>query len=326
MTVLVTGGAGYIGSHTVKALAKAGFEVVVFDNFSSGHRELVRDRDFIEGDLTNKSEVHALFAEQAFEAVIHFASLIQVGESFHDPHKYYTANLISSLNLLECMLEAGIRTFIFSSSAAVYGEPETVPLLESHPLRPANPYGQTKFFVESILQDYARAYSLRFISLRYFNAAGADPEGELGELHEPETHLIPNILRSLLEEGRMFEVYGTDFPTPDGTPVRDYIHVTDLADAHVLALKKLLEGHEGGFINLGANQGFSVREVIHHVEKVTGSTVTYTEGNRRAGDVPVLLASRARAEEWLGWQPGHSDLEEIIRTAWAWHRRWHGRK
>ena len=324
MTVLVTGGAGYIGSHTVKALAEAGFEVVVFDNFSSGRRELVQGRNVVEGDLAFRNDVSALFQEHTFEAVIHFASLIQVGESFRDPQKYYTANLRNSLNLLDGILEAGVPRIIFSSSAAVYGEPEAVPILESHPLRPENPYGQTKFFVESILRDYSRAYGLRFISLRYFNAAGADPAGELGELHEPETHLIPCILRALLEQNRALEIYGTDFPTPDGTAVRDYIHVTDLADAHVLALKALLEGHGGGFINLGTNQGHSVREVIHKVEDVTGRTVSFTEGARRKGDVPNLLASRARAEEWLGWKPEHSDLGEIIQTAWDWHRRWHG--
>jgi UDP-glucose 4-epimerase len=325
MRVLVTGGAGYIGSHTVKALHTAGFEVVVFDNFSTGHRELVMGRNVIEGDLMSKHEVRSAFSEFPCDAVMHFASLIQVGESFRDPQRYYTANLISSLNLLDGMLEAGIDTFIFSSSAAVYGDPEDVPILETHPLRPANPYGQTKYFVESILQDYARAYGLRFISLRYFNAAGADPEGELGELHEPETHLIPNILRSLLEKDKTLEIFGTDFPTPDGTAVRDYIHVSDLAGAHALALQKLLEGLESGVINLGANHGYSVREVIHKVEEVTGRTVEYREGPRRRGDVPVLLASKARAEKWLGWRPRHSDLETMIRTAWEWHRSRHPR-
>ena len=325
MRVLVTGGAGYIGSHTVKTLNKAGFEVAVFDNFSTGHRELVSGSNVIEGDLMSEHDVRSAFAEFPCDAVMHFASLIQVGESFHDPQKYYAANLINSLNLLDGMLEAGIDTFIFSSSAAVYGDPEAVPILETHPRRPANPYGQTKSFVESILLDYARAYGLRFISLRYFNAAGADLEGELGELHEPETHLIPNILRSLLEEDRTLEIFGTDFPTPDGTAVRDYIHVSDLADAHSLALQKLLEGLESGFINLGTNQGYSVREVIHKTEEVTGKTVEYSEGPRRKGDVPELLASRARAEEWLGWRPRHSDLETIVRTAWEWHRRRHAR-
>jgi UDP-glucose-4-epimerase GalE len=317
---MVMGGAGFIGSHTVKALHDAGIEAVVFDNFSTGHRELAAGRNVIEGDLMNGQDIRSAFAESPCDAVMHFASLIQVGESFRDPQKYYNANLISSLNLLDGMLEAGIDCFIFSSSAAVYGDPESVPILETHPVRPANPYGQTKAFVESILQDYARAYGLRFISLRYFNAAGADPGGSLGELHEPETHLIPNILRSLLEKDRTLEIFGTDFPTPDGTAVRDYIHVSDLADAHVLALQKLREGLESGFINLGASQGYSVREVIHAAEGVTGTTVEYREGPRRRGDVPILLASNARALERLGWRPRRSDLETIVRTAWEWHR------
>ncbi len=325
MKILVVGGAGYIGSHMVKLLDKSDIEVVTLDNLSCGYRDAVKYGEFIEGDLGDSNLLDKIFTEHQIDAVMHFASLIQVGESFRDPQRYYTANLISSLNLLDGMLEAGIDTFIFSSSAAVYGDPEDVPILETHPLRPANPYGQTKYFVESILQDYARAYGLRFISLRYFNAAGADPEGELGELHEPETHLIPNILRSLLEKDKTLEIFGTDFPTPDGTAVRDYIHVSDLAGAHALALQKLLEGLESGVINLGANHGYSVREVIHKVEEVTGRTVEYREGPRRRGDVPVLLASKARAEKWLGWRPRHSDLETMIRTAWEWHRSRHPR-
>jgi len=323
MRVMVAGGAGYIGSHTVKALRRAGFESLIFDNFSTGRRELVQDQTVVQGDLMRMEDIRSALRGSDCKAVMHFASLIRVGESFRDPQAYYTANLISSLNLLRAMLEAGINTFIFSSSAAVYGIPGAIPISESHPLQPANPYGQTKLMIETILQDYSRAYDFRFISLRYFNAAGADPDGDLGELHEPETHLIPNVLRSLLEKERCLEVYGTDFPTPDGTAIRDYIHVTDLAEAHVLALKRLEQGQEGGFINLGASRGFSVREVISKAEEITGRTISYREAPRRLGDVPVLLASKQRAEDWLSWKLQHSDLETIIHTAWEWHRRRH---
>jgi len=319
--VLVAGGAGYIGSHTVKALLEAGFKVVVFDNFSSGFRELVPGGSVIEGDLCRLSDVRRAFRTYPCQAVLHFASLIQVGESFRDPQKYYQANLTSSLNLLNAVLDSGVKHMIFSSSAAVYGHPETIPISEEHPLKPSNPYGQTKLFIETMLQDYSRAYGLNFISLRYFNAAGADKGGKLGELHEPETHLIPNILLSLLEEGRELKIFGTDFPTPDGTAIRDYIHVSDLADAHVLALQRLLEEGGGGFVNLGSNRGYSVREVIRKAQDVTGKSVNFEEAPRRKGDVPILLASKDRAEAWLGWKLKFSDLDNIIRTAWDWHRR-----
>lgn len=326
MRVLVAGGAGYIGSHTVKALLKSGIETGIFDNFSTGYRELVTGGTVLEGDLLLKPDIQSAFRKFPCDAVMHFASLIEVGESFRNPQKYYTANLISSLNLLEAAGEAGVNTFIFSSSAAVYGIPDAIPITEHHPLRPANPYGQTKYFVETILKDYARAYGLRFISLRYFNAAGADPEGELGEMHEPETHLIPNVLRSLLEPSRELEIFGTDFTTSDGSAVRDYIHVSDLAEAHILALKRLEGGGEGGFVNLGANRGYSVREIIRKAQDITGLPVTFTEAPRRRGDVPTLLASKERAEDWLGWTLQFSDLDTIITTAWDWHRRKHGRR
>lgn len=319
MKILVAGGAGYIGSHTAKELFRQGFEAVIFDNFSSGRKELVCGSEVIEGDLMDKSSLNRLFRTKDIGGVLHFASLIQVGESYVNPQKYYTHNCISSLNLLEAMLEAGVKRFIFSSSAAVYGVPEKIPILESHPLRPFNPYGQTKYFVEKVLQDYDQAYGLKFISLRYFNAAGADLEGELGEMHDPETHLIPNILLSLLNKKKNFNIFGTDFPTPDGTAKRDYIHVADLADAHVLALKKLFTSPESDFFNLGTNQGFSVLEVIRKVEEVTGLKVLYEKKPRRKGDVPELLASKDKAEKILGWKPSRSSLETIIETAWAWH-------
>ena len=252
---------------------------------------------------------------------MHFASLIQVGESYIDPQKYYIHNLITTMNLLKNMREAGVNKFIFSSSAAVYGIPEANPIPETHPLKPYNPYGRTKFFIEQILEDYKRAYDLDYISLRYFNAAGADPEGELGEMHEPETHLIPNILLSLLEESKTLELYGTDFPTPDGTAIRDYIHVTDLAKAHVSALKYLLDEPQAGCINLGTNQGYSVLEIIKETERITGKKVPYVKKPRRKGDVPVLMASNQKAKKILNWKPQNSDIETIITTAWKWHSR-----
>jgi len=321
MKVLVCGGAGYIGSHTVKAMLREGFEVVIFDNFSSGKEELVVGGEVIRGDLDDKEPIRRVFSTRKIEAVLHFASLIQVGESYLNPQRYYTHNLSTSLNLLEAMLEAGVKKIIFSSSAAVYGAPQEIPITESHPLNPINPYGHTKLFVERILQDYERAYNLKFISLRYFNAAGADPDGELGEMHDPETHLIPNILLFLLGKKQSFDLYGTDFATEDGTAVRDYIHVTDLAEAHVLALRKVLASAESDFINLGASRGFSVLEVIKKVEEMTGRRVAFNARPKRLGDVPVLLASKERAEQRLGWKLRYSGLETIVETAWRWHRK-----
>jgi UDP-glucose 4-epimerase len=320
MKVLVAGGAGYIGSHTVKELLREGYEVVIFDNFSTGKQELIAGGNVVVGDLMDKQSLQQAFQVHSIDAVLHFASLIQVGESYLDPQKYYTHNLISSLNLLEAMVENGVQKFIFSSSAAVYGIPQSIPIPESHPLKPMNPYGQTKFFLETILQDYERAYGLKFVSLRYFNAAGADPEGKLGEMHDPETHLIPNILLFLLKKKERFDLYGTDFETPDGTAIRDYIHVTDLASAHVLALNKIQASSSSDFINLGANKGYSVLEVIKKTEKITGKKVDYQKRPRRKGDVPVLLASKEKAERILGWKPQLSAIETIIETAWKWHK------
>lgn len=319
MNVLVAGGAGYIGSHTVKQLLAQGHKVTVFDNFSTGKRELITGGTVVEGDLLDLDRLRSVFRSSSLHAVLHFASLIQVGESFVDPQKYYTHNLISSLNLLQAMLEAGVKRFIFSSSAAVYGAPQSTPITEDHPCSPVNPYGWTKHMVETVLRDYSRAYGLGFIALRYFNAAGADPQGGLGEMHDPETHLIPNICLSLLGRKSGLELYGSDFPTPDGTAVRDYIHVTDLALAHTLALDKLAENSESHILNLGANHGYSVLEVIRKCEEVTGMKVDFHRKPRRRGDVPELLASRSRAEHVLGWAPRQSSLDNIIRTAWKWH-------
>jgi len=320
MKVLVTGGAGYIGCHTVKLLRRAGHQPVVLDNFSTGRRSLVQAEEVFEADLADRQALREAFSRHRFQAVLHFASLIQVGESYADPQKYYGHNLVNSLNLLEAMLAAGVKKLIFSSSAAVYGLPRQIPISEDHPLEPANPYGQTKYFLEKILQDYDRAYGLRAISLRYFNAAGADPEGGLGECHQPETHLIPNILNVLLGRAGELEVFGTDFDTPDGTAVRDYIHVTDLAQAHVLALERLAAQGRSQALNLGTNRAYSVRQVINKAEEVTGQKVRSIDRPRRRGDVPVLLASREKASAELGWEPRLSDLETILRTAWSWHQ------
>lgn len=321
MKVLVCGGAGYVGSHTVKELLAEGHSVVVLDNLSTGRKELAVGGEFRLVDLLDRESVRDVFRQDDIAAVLHFASLIQVGESYLDPQKYYRHNLFSTLNLLEAMLEGGVKKIIFSSSAAVYGLPEEVPIPETHPLLPINPYGQTKFFVERILQDYDTAYGLKFISLRYFNAAGADPEGALGEMHEPETHLIPNLLLFLLGKKKTFHLYGQDFPTPDGTAIRDYVHVTDLARAHVLALRHLVETGKSDFFNLGTNRGYSVHEVIRAVEEVTGRRVNFESRPRRQGDVPVLLASREKAEKVLGWTPRHSSIHTIIETAWKWHEK-----
>jgi len=323
MNILVTGGAGYIGSHTTRTLIKQGFDTIILDNFSSGKRNLIPKgtSQVIEKDLAEKESINKIFKENDIKAVLHFASLIQVGESYNDPHKYYSSNLTNSLNLLEAMLKKKVKYFIFSSSAAVYGIPNHTPITESHKLNPINPYGKTKYMIEEILKDYQKAYGLKFISLRYFNAAGADPDGELGEMHDPETHLIPNILLSILHRKRNLEIFGTDYPTKDGTAIRDYIHVTDLAEAHVLSLNYLLDKNKSEFINLGTNKGYSIREIVKKTEHITGKKVSFKEKPRRKGDVPVLVASNEKAQKLLGWKPKYSDIDTIIQTAWAWHKK-----
>jgi UDP-glucose-4-epimerase GalE len=321
MTILVAGGAGYIGSHTVLELVREGFDVLVLDNFSSGRADLIGAVPFVRADLLDREALRRVFREHTIGAVLHFASLIQVGESYADPRKYYTHNLTTSLNLFDAMLQAGTDVLIFSSTAAVYGEPIETPIPEDHPTRPANPYGRAKLMVEDILRDYERAHGLRSVSLRYFNAAGAALDGTTGECHDPETHLVPNILLGILGKRPRLKVFGGDFPTPDGTALRDYIHVTDLAAAHVLALKSLLAGGPGDVINLGTETGHSVLEVIRTAEKVTGRAVPYDLAPRRQGDVAALLASKAKAEKTLGWKAGLSGLETIVGSAWAWHRK-----
>lgn len=320
MKILVTGGAGYIGSHAVRVLVRAGHEVVVYDNFSRGHREAVEGFAVVEGDIADRAKLEQVLTEHRVSAVMHFAAHSQVGESVEKPAVYYMNNVVGGLSLLGAVLAAGVKHFVFSSSAAVYGEPEAVPIVESHPLRPTNPYGETKVVLEKALQYYGRAYGLKSASLRYFNAAGAAVDGSSGEDHTPETHLIPLVLEAVSGKRKNVVVFGDDYPTADGTAVRDYIHVDDLADAHVLVLEALLRGARGGVYNLGNGLGYTVLEVIRAVEKVTGRTVPYGFGARRAGDPAVLVASAAKAESELGWRPQQASLEQIVATAWKWRR------
>jgi UDP-arabinose 4-epimerase len=315
---LVTGGAGYVGSHATKALARAGFEPVVFDNLSTGHRWAVRWGKLAEGDLENPALLRRALADSGAEAVLHFAASIAVGESMTDPQKYFHNNVVNTLHLLDAMLECGVKNIVFSSSAAVYGNPETIPIPEDHPLRPSSVYGDSKLIMEKAIRWYGEAYGLRWAALRYFNAAGADAEGELGEEHDPETHLIPLVIQAALGRRAHVEVFGTDYPTPDGTAIRDYIDVSDLAEAHVLALRSLMEGGQCLAMNLGTGQGHSVREVIAAVERVSKMKVPARDAARRAGDPPVLVADPARAAEVLGWKPRQSQLDTIVERAWKW--------
>ncbi len=321
MRVLVTGGAGYIGSHTAKALGRAGHEVVVLDNFSTGHRWAIKWGPCVEGDLADTELVTSALKAYGIDAVMHFAASIQVGESVRNPQKYFWNNIVNTLRLLDSMRNAGTAYIVFSSSAAVYGNPEKVPIPEEHPTLPVNPYGDTKLMMERALEAYGNAYGVRWMALRYFNAAGADPDGELGEEHDPESHLIPLVIRAALGRRPLVEVYGTDYPTPDGTAIRDYIHVTDLAEAHLRALVHLERGGESMALNLGTGQGHSVREVIAAVAKVAGGKVPTRDAPRREGDPPVLVADPARAMSVLKWKPRLSEINQIVEHAWRWHRR-----
>lgn len=318
-SVLVTGGAGYIGSHACKALARAGHRPIVFDNISRGHRETVRWGPLVEGDIADHSRVAAALEEHRIEAVMHFAAFAYVGESVADPAAYYRNNLGGTLTLLQAMRDAAVDKIVFSSTCATYGTPDSVPIREDAPQRPVNPYGETKLAIERALHWYGAAYGLRSVALRYFNAAGADPDGEIGEVHEPETHLVPLVLQTALGQRSHIDVYGTDYATPDGTAIRDYIHVQDLAEAHLRALEYLLAGRESAALNLGTGSGHSVREVIRVAEAVCGRHVQCHDTARRAGDPPVLIADPALAAELLGWRAQISDLETIIRTALSWH-------
>ena len=318
MRVLVTGGAGYIGSHTAKELARSGHQPVVLDNFSAGHHWAVKWGPLAEGDLADQVFVLHTLRDFGIEAVIHFAADALVEESVRNPRKYYWNNVVNSLRLVDAMVESALKHIVFSSSCATYGVPSRVPIPEDHPQLPVNPYGETKLVIERILRDYDPAYGLRWVALRYFNAAGADPEGELGEDHDPETHLIPIVIQAALGQRSHVEIYGTDYPTPDGTPIRDYIHVTDLARAHVLALEYLAGGAESTALNLGTGRGQSVREVIAAVGKLCGGRVPAREGPRRTGDPPALVANAAKAERVLGWRPEFADLDAIVQSAWKW--------
>lgn len=321
MKVLVVGGAGYIGSHMVRMLIDRGHQPVVFDNLSTGYRDAVPGDALVEGDLAEAADLDAMFRAHRFDGVMHFASFIQVGESVREPAKYYRNNIANTLNLLDAMRRHGANHFIFSSTAAIFGEPDYVPIDERHPRRPINPYGFSKFAIEQVLADYDRAYGLRSTCLRYFNAAGADPEGRLGERHEPETHLIPLVLQAASGRRSHIDVFGQDYDTPDGTCVRDYIHVVDLCDAHLLALDRLRGGAPSTAYNLGNGNGFSVKEVIQTSERVAGIAIATHYAGRRAGDPARLVADARLARADLGWRPNYDSLETIVRHAWAWERR-----
>jgi UDP-glucose 4-epimerase len=320
MNVLVCGGAGYIGSHMAKWLASRGFAVSVLDNLSTGHREAVRWGELIEADLLDAASLDRAFADRRFDAVMHFCARSLVGESMTQPYAYYANNVAGSLNLLQAMQRHGVGRLVFSSTAAVFGQPVSEVIDEDHPKAPINPYGASKLMVERMLADAAQAYGLRSVALRYFNAAGACPSGEIGEAHDPETHLIPNVLRAALGTGAALKVFGDDYPTPDGTCVRDYVHVDDLAQAHELALS-YMDTHEGAHaFNLGNGSGFSVREVIATARQISGATIPFEQAPRRAGDPAVLVAASAKARRELGWQPQYTELAPIIESAWRWHR------
>ena len=319
-TILVTGGAGYIGSHVVKELLRQNHKPIVFDNLQTGHRKAIENALFVEGDLSDQERLAKVFQTNSVDAVMHFAADCLVGESVQNPLKYFNNNVTNGLNLIEIMEQFCVNQIVFSSSAAVYGEPEEIPISEGHPCAPTNPYGETKWIFEKALQAFCEAGKLNFISLRYFNAAGADPEGELGEDHSRETHLIPLVIKAALDATSV-PIFGTDYETSDGTCIRDYIHVTDLARAHTLALRKLEQGKVSRIYNLGNGNGYSVREVIAIVRKVTGRNVATIDSPRRPGDPAQLVASSEKIREELGWIPTYPHLEMIVKTAYDWYRR-----
>jgi len=319
--ILVVGGAGYIGSHMCKYLAKNGYQPIVLDNLIYGHREAVKWGPFFEGSMTNSNLLDRIFSMHKIEAVMHFAAFCYVGESVTEPAKYYRNNVAATIALLEKMVENNITNFIFSSTCATYGEPVEIPISEQHPQNPINPYGKSKLMVEHILNDFNNAYGLQFISLRYFNAAGADPDGELGEDHRPETHLIPLVLQTALGQKESLNIFGDDYPTSDGTCIRDYIHINDLAQAHFLALERLLNHIPGGQYNLGTGNGYSVKQLIDLAGKITGKLIPANITERRPGDPAVLISSSNKTIKELGWKPQFSDLNTIIETAWNWHNK-----
>ncbi|MEK6698645.1 MAG: UDP-glucose 4-epimerase GalE [Nitrospirota bacterium] len=321
MKILVTGGAGYIGSHVVKALGEKGATVLVYDDLSKGHRDAVLYGELVVGDLADQALLARTLRAFKPDAVMHFAAFIAVGESVREPVKYYCNNTANTLNLLRGMLENGINKFIFSSTAAVYGSPGKALITETEPLKPINPYGHSKVFVEKALEDMSASQGLRYVSLRYFNAAGADPEARIGERHQPETHLIPLALKTAKGERKSLEIYGADYPTPDGTCLRDYIHVDDLAEAHLISLDHLSGRGKSEVFNCGYGHGYSVREVIDTARKVTGKDFTVENIQRRPGDSPVLVADSSRLKKALNWNPKYDDLEYIIKTAWEWEKK-----
>lgn len=316
--LLIVGGAGYIGSHMVKMLSTDGYSVTTLDNLSTGYRDAVKYGEFIEGDISDSALLDRLFSTKPFDGVMHFASYIEVGESVSDPSKYYKNNFTHTLNLLDAMVRHNINNFIFSSTAAIFGEPDYTPIDEKHPTKPINPYGKTKLMVEQALQDYEVAYGLKSVCLRYFNAAGADPDGELGERHKPETHLIPLILQAASGRRESISIFGKDYETGDGSCVRDYIHIVDLCTAHQLAMNNLIQGSGSKQYNLGNGDGFSVSEVIEIAKRITGKNFNVVESNRRSGDPAVLVADSSLAQSELGWKPEHHDLSVIINHAWNW--------
>jgi UDP-glucose 4-epimerase len=319
--ILVVGGAGYIGSHMVKRLGQLGCAVTTLDNLSSGHRDAVLYGEFVHGDLADRALLNRLLQPGRFDVVMHFASFIQVGESLREPALYYENNVVNTLNLLEATRSAGISRFIFSSTAATFGDPQYTPIDESHPQTPINPYGRSKLMVEQILQDYDRAYGLKSVCLRYFNAAGADPEGDLGERHEPETHLIPLVLQVAAGRRPHLSVFGRDYDTPDGTCIRDYVHVNDLCEAHWLSIQLLLQGAHSESFNLGNGRGFSVEEVIEAARTVTGRNISIVNESRRPGDPARLVADATKAKVQLYWQPRFSELVTLVEHAWNWECR-----
>ncbi|OED30503.1 UDP-glucose 4-epimerase GalE [Methanosphaera sp. WGK6] len=319
--ILIVGGAGYIGSHVNKSLNEAGYETIVLDNLSYGHEESVKWGRLCNCDLSNIDDVDEVFNKYDISAVMHFSSFIDVGESVTNPEKYYNNNVVNTMNLLHVMLKHNVKKFIFSSTCATYGIPQKIPLVEDHPQNPINPYGWTKLMVERILKDYDTAYGLKSVILRYFNASGADASGIIGEWHNPETHLIPLILDAAIGKRENIKIFGTDYDTPDGTCIRDYIHVTDLADAHIKSLQYLEKNNESNQFNLGNGQGFSVKEVIESVKEVTNKEFQVIETERREGDPAILIGSSKKAKETLGWNPQYTDIKQIIETAWNWHKK-----
>jgi UDP-glucose 4-epimerase len=320
-TILITGGAGYIGSQVVKGLNERGYRTITYDNLVNGHRESVKWGEFVKGDVGDTERLRQVFSAYDVGAVMHFAAYIEAPESVRDPRKHYHNNTINTLKLLDVMLNHQVLRFIYSSSCAVYGEPKEIPITENHPFGPINPYGQSKLMVEKVLADYDRAYGLKYISFRYFNAAGADPDAGLGENHKPETHLIPLVFEAALGKSKSTCIYGEDYNTPDGTCIRDYIHVIDLAQAHILGLEKLLGGSVSDVFNLGNGQGYSVKEVIRTVKEITGVDFPTIIAPRRDGDVSCLVGSSQKAREILGWMPRHPGLKTIVQSVWDWYNK-----